>query len=179
MLITGPGGVGKTTLAHALARRIGCPVVSRDEIKEGMAAATPDFVPAVSDPLTMRTYDVFFAVVRLLLENQVTLVAEAAFQHDRWEAPLKNLRPLAHLRVVRCQVAADVRLLRAERRRQDDRTRAAHDDAGYFSADAPFTAIRVDAPTLDVDTADGYRPDLDAIVSFVTTAAVPPADRCG
>jgi adenylate kinase family enzyme len=43
--VSGPAGSGKTTLAHRLAATIGCPALCRDEIKEGMVAATPGFVP--------------------------------------------------------------------------------------------------------------------------------------
>jgi hypothetical protein len=60
ILITGPSGVGKNTLSHALGRRIGCPVISRDEIKEGMVVNAPDFASAPGDPLTVRTFDVSF-----------------------------------------------------------------------------------------------------------------------
>ena len=139
-----------------------------------MVAATPGFVPATSDPLTMRAYGLFFDVITLLLEHGVTHVAEAAFQHDNWVRRLEPLRPAAELRVVRCHVPADVRLARAEHRRAESPTRAAHDDVGYFTPDAPpFDAIHVDAPTLDVDTAEGYRPELAAVVSFTRNA--PPA----
>ena len=56
IVVSGPAGSGKTTLAHQLAV-IGCPALCRDELKEGMVAATPGFVPSASDPLTMRTYE--------------------------------------------------------------------------------------------------------------------------
>ncbi len=95
MIVTGPAGSGKTTLAHRLAAVIGCPALCRDEIKEGMVAATPGFVPGPSDPLTVKTYDLFFAAIRLFLEHGVTHVAEAAFQHENWARGLEPLLPLA------------------------------------------------------------------------------------
>jgi len=51
IIVSGPPGAGKTTLAHGLARAVGCPALCRDEVKEGMVAAHPGFVPAASDPL--------------------------------------------------------------------------------------------------------------------------------
>jgi adenylate kinase family enzyme len=44
IVISGPMGSGKTTLAHKIAESVGCPAICRDEIKEGMVHATPGFV---------------------------------------------------------------------------------------------------------------------------------------
>lgn len=82
------------TLAHQLAAAIGCPALSRDEIKEGMVLSNPGFVASSSDALTMRTYGLFFDAMSLLLRAEVTLVAEAAFQHSLW---VKGLSPLGDL----------------------------------------------------------------------------------
>lgn len=164
--MTGPAGSGKTTLAHRLAAAVGCPAVSRDEIKEGMVVSHPGFVAAHSDPLTVRAFDVFFDTVGLLLRAEVTLVAEAAFQHRLWEKGLAPLRELADVRIIRCTVADEVARDRQRRRLSDQHTRAAHADAQHLAQADPFEPIHVDAPTLDVDTSDGYRPDLEAMTAF-------------
>jgi predicted kinase len=167
VIVSGPAGSGKTTLAHRVAATIGCPALCRDEIKEGMVAATPGFVPGPSDPLTVRTYDLFFAAIRLFLEHGVTHVAEAAFQHANWARGLKPLQPITTLRIVRCHVEPAIARARAEQRRGMEHSRAAHDDIGHFSVDRSFDPIRLAAPTLDVDTTNGYNPDLDAITAFI------------
>jgi predicted kinase len=151
---------------------IGCPALCRDEIKEGMVAARRGFVPGPSDPLTGKTYDLFFAAIRLFLEHGVTHVAEAAFQHENWVRGLEPLLPLATPRIVRCQVPPAVARSRAERRVRDQPSRAAHDDTGHFSVERSFDPIRLDAPTLDVDTTEGYRPDLDAIAAFIRISII-------
>src|SRR6266851_4732024 len=100
VVVTSPPGSGKTTLAHQIARAVGCPAICRDEIKEGMMQATPGFVPRPGDELTARTLPVFFGVLELLLRAGVTTVAEAAFQDRLWRPGLEPLRNLAQLRIV-------------------------------------------------------------------------------
>ena len=166
VLVTGPAGSGKTTLAYAIGAALGCPVVSRDAIKEGMVAAEPGFVPAPSDPLTLRTYGTFFANLDLLLRAEVTTVAEAAFQQALWEQGLERLAGLAELKVIRCRLQDGVARERMERRRAAQSTRAAHADLAHLAAAAPFVPLTLDVPTLEVDTADGYRPELAAVLAF-------------
>jgi predicted kinase len=166
ILVTGPAGSGKTTLAHQLAAYVGCPALCRDEIKEGMVASNPGFVASTSDPLTTRTYDLFFEAIALFLNAEVTLVAEAAFQHRLWWQGLEPLTGLAALKVIRCQLPDDVANQRLLARMVIQATRAAHADAEHVSAPRTFDAIHIAAPTLDVDTSDGWRPGLDQIAAF-------------
>ncbi|MFI5068785.1 MAG: AAA family ATPase [Streptosporangiales bacterium] len=77
IVVSGPPGAGKTTLAHALAQAVGCPAICRDEIKEGMVHAVGGFTSGPGDALTMRAYPTFFAVLEVLLRAGVTTVAEA------------------------------------------------------------------------------------------------------
>ena len=169
IVVSGPAGAGKTTLAHEIARAVGCPAICRDEIKEGMVHATPGFVPGPGDELTMRTLPVFFDVLELLLRAGVTTVAEAAFQDRVWRPGLERLQSLARIRIVHCVVGADVALRRRLRRAEANASRGAHSDprrGGPVARDA-FDRVSVDAPWIEVDTTDGYAPGLRAIVAFV------------
>ena len=168
VVVSGPAGSGKTTLAHELARAIGCPAICRDEIKEGMVHAAGIFEPAAGDALTMRTLPLFFAVVRLLLENGATVVAEAAFQDHVWTPNLEPLTDLASLHVVQCHTdAATARQRMIERAA----SRAAHADAEVIASATYFDEFRrfaSAAPTIDVATTSGYEPSIERVIAFVT-----------
>src|SRR5580693_7710297 len=134
VVVSGPAGSGKTTLAHEIARAIGCPAICRDEIKEGMVHNTPEFVAARGDELTMRTLPVFFGVLDLLIRAGVTTVAEAAFQDRVWRPRLEPFQGLARIRIVHCATDPEVAVRRILRRRTEDGTRRAHADPGPADA---------------------------------------------
>jgi predicted kinase len=167
IVVSGPAGAGKTTLAHALAGAVSCPAVCRDEIKEGMVEAFDrEYVAAPADWLTQRASSVFFEVLRLLLEAEVTVVAEAAFQDQVWRPNLERLADSARIRIVSCKVNPTT----GRKRTTGRPPRLAHIDASvvgdtdYYDA---FVPVSLAAPTIDVDTSDGYEPTFDRIVSFV------------
>ncbi|MFI1658351.1 AAA family ATPase [Streptomyces sp. NPDC020472] len=62
LVISGPPGTGKSTLARLLAERLGCPAVIRDEIKQGMVL-NADPSPGGADHLNLPARDAFFDTI--------------------------------------------------------------------------------------------------------------------
>jgi predicted kinase len=172
IVVSGPPGSGKTTLAHQIARAVGCPAICRDEIKEGMVHAVAGYAPTPGDPLNWRTLTVFFDVLDLLVGAGVSVVAEAAFQDRLWRPGLDRLAARAQMRIIDCTVDPAVAHARIASRAESSPLRVAHDDRTLLQSMAAgaldtFVPVAFDAPTMRVDTTDGYRPGLDDILTFL------------
>jgi predicted kinase len=158
IVVSGPPGSGKSTLASVVSHALGCPLISRDEIREGVVhAGTPD-------PDMRHTYRVFTDTVTAFALAGVTVIAEAAFQDHRWRPILAPLLARVPIRVIRCRVSAATARARIEARPAQGR--AAH-QGEPVAADA-WIPITLDVPTLTLDTTDGYDPPEAAVVAFVT-----------
>lgn len=177
--VSGPPGMGKTTLAHTLADALSWPAVCRDEIKERIAAAGTD--PAES--LDLKTLEAFFHTLGDLLKSGTSLVAEAAFQDRLWRPGLEPLADLADIRIIRCVADPELARTRITHRAATQPSRSVHGDAAFLHRIAEgqrpiesWVPIALDVPSLVVDTTQGWKPSLARIVEFATRTRPPAAD---
>ena len=183
IIITGRPGAGKTTLARRLGERMWMPVISRDEIKEGYINTYGVKHDRLPPDANGRATDLFFAIVNQYLAGNISVVIEAAFQHQVWEPRMAKILELASPLIVLCSVddasAARRHLQRGlenpEREFYHGDRRVAHyRKTGEILPPADYRAPKFDVPTIEVWTDEEYDPCIDEIVRQIRSSAAQP-----
>ena len=172
IIVTGRPGSGKTTLSKELGKILYLPVVNRDEIKEGYVNTfniKHDKLPKDANKIVTET---FFNIIEFLLSNNVSLIAEASFQHRVWEPKIKKFKKNSDIFIVICEVDAEVSAKRHLKRGINEPKREFyHGDkrvthfkrTGIFLPAGEYEPPSIDVPTIRISTLDGYSPKLDKI----------------
>lgn len=174
IVVTGRPASGKTTLSHILSAEIKCPLLSRDAFKEGYINTFQSYHNDLPATANQDLYAVFFQTVELLLSNNISLVAEAAFQHKLWYPKLTALADIADIRIIVCDIASDLARSRFIDRMTSDAGREKfHGDGAELlqhpddSLITSYQAPDLPLPTLKVDTTENYNPGIARIVEFI------------
>lgn len=178
IIITGRPGSGKATLAGKLARELWMPVISRDEIKEGYVntfGVKHDELPPDSNGIAT---NLFFGIVGQYLTGNISVVVEAAFQHNVWEFRMPEIRAASRPIIVVCSIDAEIATKRyLQRGLADPRREYYHGDKrvidyrerGEISPPAEYVEPNFDLPTIRVSTDGNYVPSIDEIVRQIRT----------
>ena len=176
IIVTGRGGSGKTTLSKKLAQELWMPVISRDEIKEGyvntFGVGHNDLPPDTNGIVS----NFFFQTVKHHLNNKVSVIIEAAFQHKVWASQMVQVSEISHLVLIVCTLDTEVAAKRhLERGLADARREFYHGDqsvsvfreTGVLPPSDDYEVPKLDVPTICVSTAGEYAPSLDEIVNQI------------
>ena len=179
IIVTGRAGAGKTTLSKNLGQQLWLPVISRDEIKQGYV----DTYGVKHDQLSPDTDGIvsnfFFDIVCQYLTNKVSVIIEAAFQHDVWEPRMPKILGLSHPLFIVCSIDEEIAAQRhLQRGLADPRREFYHSDkrvsiyraTGEIGTPGKYVAPKFNVPTIQVSTDGEYIPCIDEIVKQIQSS---------
>lgn len=176
IIITGQPGAGKSTLAGKIAPRLHLPRLSRDELKEGYVNTFGKSHSDLPNDTNKKVSRQFFSTVEEWLRADISLLIEAAFQHNVWLPAVTQWAQIAQIIVILCHTDPKLTMRRRLDRQVEDATRIfyhgetpiAHSKAsGQRPPRHRYVEPKLDVPTLTVDTTDQYRPNIETIIQFI------------
>jgi predicted kinase len=166
VIVTGPPGAGKTAIAAALRERLGLPLIAKDTLKELLGGALGIEDRARSQQLGGVVFELIAVVVKELLEQGVSVIAEGNFTE---RSTLFSGLPPAE--IVQVYVTAEPGTLRERMLTRDTHRHPVHydreaaDEVSARAAKGEWPALPIGGRLNEIDTTTW--PDLDEVLATV------------
>jgi predicted kinase len=175
VVVHGPPGAGKSTLARELAARTGLPVFDRDEIKDAIFDSLGHSDRAWSMRVGDASWQLTWLLVERLLRSQVPFIVESNFRPGDSIVPrMREAAQTSGMTICSVHVTADDHVLwdRFEGRRKAGGRHPGH--AGFELRDdfvaelrrRPHGSIDFGGDELIVDTTDRW-PDIEQVATWL------------
>ena len=164
MLVSGPPGAGKSTLAQQLAERLTLPLIGIDTLKASIAREMDPSEHGRGGAAGQRAFVLARSLTRSCLESGASVIVEKAWQKGRSEQDLLPLLALARGVQVHVTAAQEVAVARglarpsrpglvdmAEVQRQLDDGDLDWASFGPLDLDVPLVVVRTDDGPVDLD----------------------------
>lgn len=161
VIISGPPGGGKSTLARPLANALRMPLLEKDLVKERIADSLGEHAAGISSNIGLAAVKQIVAMGDELLRSGNSVVLESFFHKGVSEQDLAPL--MQRSRTVLIHVQADDALLisRFERRMSDPQRHPIHNDGNRlgdlrrYLAEGVADILDLDCPQIIIDTTYG------------------------
>ncbi|MCW2965814.1 MAG: ATP-binding protein [Actinomycetia bacterium] len=165
VVVTGPPGAGKTTIANELRARPRLPLVAKDTLKELLGGELGIEDRVRSPQLGSVVFELIGLVVKELLAQGVSVIAEGNFTERS-----TLFFGLPRSDIVQVHVTAEPETLRTRLRERETRhpvhyDREAADEVSARAAGGEWRPLAIGGRLIEIDTTEW--PDLDEVLATV------------